>query len=104
MKKTLTLVLVAAFVLSMGMIAACGGNTTKEDVCEYDDASESCQMAHDCCLQYMEWTEESGQAGPDQEACDSFTCIGMQDVSCEQFIMSAVTAETSYQQDFPACH
>ncbi len=104
MKKTLTLVLLATFVLSMGMIAACGGSSTDDDACVYADASDSCQMAHDCCLQYMEWTEETGQAGPDQDTCDGFTCIGMQDVSCEQFIMSAVTAETAYEQDFPACH
>ena len=104
MKTALTLILAATFVLSMGMIAACGGNSTSDDVCEYADVSDSCQMAHDCCLQYLEWTEETGQAGPNQEACDAFTCPNVEDVSCDAFVMSAVTAESTYQQNWPNSH
>ncbi len=106
MKNSMTCLLAVAFVISVGMIAGCDGGDSNgdEDPCNYDDATAACQKAHDCCMQMGAWGLATNQIGINQDACPGFTCLGMQDVTCDEYVVDAIQAEQAYAQDWPACH
>ena len=106
MKKIMSWMLVISFVACLGMIAACdnGNDEDEDDYCDYENASEICQQAYDCCNQFLEYYEEMGQPMADQLNCEGYTCFGMQDVTCEAFISTAADAAEALGQDWPDCN
>ena len=101
MKKILLWMLAVGFVACLGMIAACDED---DDDCDYENASEICQQAYNCCNQFLDFYEETGHPMADQLNCEPYTCIGMQDITCEEFIATAVDAEEAFDQDWPDCN
>lgn len=101
MRKILSCLLTTAFAFSLSMTGAC---RKPIDDCDYDKASEICQQAYDCCNQFLNYYEQTGNPLADQLDCEGYTCMVMLDEVCDQFIDQAVAAEEAYSQDWPDCH
>ncbi|MBN1334470.1 MAG: hypothetical protein JXB39_00760 [Deltaproteobacteria bacterium] len=93
--------ILAAFSVT-GLATGCGGDDG-DPVCDYDQATEVCQQAYDCCNQYVEWAVETSQPGSDTFDCEPYICFGTPDSTCQGWIDQAVSAEETYEVDFPDC-
>lgn len=107
MMKMLSWIVPIGFVVCLSMmIVACNGNgdNGEDDLCNYENASEICQQAYNCCNQFLDFYEETGNPLADELNCEGYICFGMQNATCEEFIAQAVDAEEVYEQDWPDCN
>lgn len=106
MKGTLRWIRVVSMAVGLCMVAGCdvGGGGVESGFCVYDEATDLCQQTYRCCNQYLAWAQETGQPIAELLDCEGYTCVGMQDTTCQEFIDQALMAEEAYQQDWPDCN